>query len=268
MQNKKNFNYQEYEILERVEEAPNIFLFRLKENLSFSPGQFVQVNSPRYGEATYVPCSNPKEKNFFELCIRGCGNTSNQLIKLLPGDKINLRGPYGNGWPFSKLLGHDILIIAGGMGMVPLRPLIYEILRYRREFKKINFVAGFKTDRHILFKEDLIDWQSKFDQFKLCFEHQYDKSFGQKGMITDGIAETQLNPKKTIVLMCGPEIMYSFANEILAEKGIPENNIYISFERRMGCGIGICQHCNIGKYLVCRDGPVFTLAKIKSELGK
>lgn len=267
MQNTLGFNYKEYEIIGKVALAPDTVLFRLKGAIKFNPGQFVEVSLPRFGEGTFAVCSDPEEKKFFELCVRSCGNLSNQLIKLLPGDFINLRGPYGNGWPIGKLIGKNIILIAGGMGMVPIRPLVYELLQYRSDFKKIYLFGGFKTPHHVLFEEELKKWQNKID-LEICVEHTERNFWCKHSMITDPLKEIKIEKKKTVVLICGPEVMVPFCNEILIKKGMKEKDIYISFERRMECGIGVCQHCNIGKYLVCKDGPVFSYEKIKNEIGK
>lgn len=263
----KNFQYKDYKILGKKEFTPDTFLFRLEGKLDFSPGQFVQVGLPHIGEVTFAPCSNSEEIKYFELCVRASGATTNGIVKLLPNDSMKIRGPYGNGWPLPKLLGKNILIIAGGLGLIPLRPLIFQLLKYRTEFKTIKFVYGAKSDQHLLFSDDLLSWQKKLTFLDACVEHACQGFWGQTGMITKPLEKLNIS-KNTIILICGPEVMVPYCNEILLKKGVLEKDIYISFERRMECGIGVCQHCNIGKYKVCEDGPVFRLDIIKSELTK
>jgi len=253
MKNNNNFTYQSYEIISKEELTSDTFLFRMKGHLSFIPGQFVQVTLPHFGEATFAPCSDSEEK---------------KLIKLLPGDEMKVRGPYGNGWPIAKIINKNVLLIAGGLGIVPLRPIILQILKYQSEFKKIYLTLGFKSDLHILFEKEIIDWKEKLDYLKVYVEHGSRNFWGDIGMVTEPLGKLSLDKKNTVVLMCGPEVMCPYCNDVLLNKGIDEKNIFISYERRMECGIGVCQHCNIGKYLVCRDGPVFSLDKIKEELGK
>lgn len=257
--------YKKFSILEKERIADDTFLFRIQGNMSFSPGQFVQASLPHFGEATYAICSDPKEKDFFEICVRGCGNTSNAIIKLLPEDEIYLRGPYGNGWPVSLLKGREIILIAGGMGIVPLRPLVFQLLHKRA--RNVSLFAGFKTSENILFENDLLDWKDKIN-LKVVAEYSSSSFWGKKGLITDPIAEHHFKASKSIILMCGPEVMCPFCNKALSKKGIKDDQIFISFERRMACGIGVCQHCNIGKYLVCKDGPVFRLDQIREEINK
>lgn len=269
MKNKKDFKYKEYEIIAKEEITSDTFLFRIKGKMDFSPGQFVQVKLDHFGEATFAPCSDPENKTSFDLCIRGCGTTTNQIIKLLPGDMLKIRGPYGNSWPIAKLLDREIVIIAGGLGLVPLKPLILSLLQNKTEFKKITLIVGTRSCHDLLFQKDLELWQKKIN-VRVAAEHVTKGflPFVEKGIITQPIADIKINAKNTRVLMCGPEVMFSYCNKILLEKNISEKNIFISFERRMECGVGICQHCNIGKYLICKDGPVFPLDKIANELNK
>lgn len=265
---KNKFKFQNYKILDKEDVAPDTVLFTLKGRIKFKPGQFFQVALPHLGEATFAICSDPQNKNDFQFCIRGAGSTSNQIVKLLPDDELLVRGPYGNAWPIDKLIGKDVVIIAGGMGLVPLKPLIYELLRFQKEFKKLVFFAGFRTPEHVLFNDDLKIWSKKFDYFKVAVEKSQAGWWGETGMITDMIERLKFDTKNTIVLSCGPDIMFKFVNEVLQKKGTTDKQIYLSMERRMECGVGLCQHCNIGKYLVCQDGPIFRWDRIKDEIGK
>lgn len=268
MNKKLDLKYREYSIIGREEIVSGINLIRLEGRIDFNPGQFVQVALPHIGEATFAICSDPHEKEYFELCIRACGNTSDALNRLLVEDKVQLRGPYGNGWPIKELWYKDVVLLAGGMGLVPLRPLIYQMIRDRINFDKIYLFAGFKTADHVLFEDELKSWQKKLTKVTVVAELAASKFWGQKGLITEALQTTKINPKKTIALMCGPEMMVPFCNNVLLGKKMDEDQIYISYERRMECGIGVCQHCSVGKYLVCKDGPVFRLDQIKDEVGK
>ena len=263
----KNLKYKPYKIISKIELIEDVILFRLEGRLNFSAGQFVQIALSDFGEITVAPTSDPEEKKFFELAIRGCGCTSKKIIEMVPGDDLLLRGPYGNGWPMAKALGKDLILIAGGIGLIPLRPLIFQILKYQREFGKITLIYGTKSEESFLFEQDLTNWRKKITVVPVA-EHASPDFWGERGMITEPLKNVALTPDKSIIFICGPEVMCPYCIEILAKKKVSEKNIYISFERRMECGIGVCQHCNIGKYLVCRDGPVFRFDKIKSELSK
>lgn len=268
MNKKINLNYREYSITGRDEISPGVNLIRIEGQIDFIPGQFIQVALPHIGEATYAICSDPHEKSYFEICVRACGNTSDAINRLLIEDKVQLRGPYGNGWPIKELWYKDVILIAGGMGLVPLRPLILQMIRDRINFNKIYLFAGFKSAEHVLFENELKSWQKKLTKVNVLAEYATKDFWGQKGLITEPLETTKVNPKKTIALMCGPEMMCPFCNNVLLGKKMKDDQIYVSYERRMECGIGVCQHCSVGKYLVCKDGPVFRLDKIKDEVGK
>ncbi len=261
--------YFEHKIIQKKQTAEDTFLFELQGRIDFEPGQFVQVALDHFGEATFAPCSDPNKKDSFELCIRACGSTTNAMIKLLPGDYLKIRGPYGNGWNINKLNDKEIILIVGGLGYVPIRPLLLELERNRYKYRRIFLLAGFKSEHQILFAEEFDSYRkNKQMEVDLYLEYKTENNWHEKGLVTEGIQKATFDPKKSIVLMCGPEIMFQFCASSLIEKGISESQIFVSFERRMECGIGICQHCNIGKYLVCRDGPVFRYDKIKVEIGK
>ncbi|MDO8444235.1 MAG: FAD/NAD(P)-binding protein [bacterium] len=262
----QEFTTTEYEIIDKEMLTDDVALFQIKGRLDFKPGQFVEVTMPHFGNITLAPCSNPADKKEFELCVRAVGNTSDAFLKLLPGDKINLRGPYGNGWPTNKLFRHDLIIIAGGIGFASLRSVVFD-LEDKIYFSKVRIFSGFKKPEDVLFKADLQRWQKKF-KVSVAVEHIDSNSRAERGMITDLIEKTRLNHQKSLVLMCGPELMYPHCVEALNRKGILSKQIYVSLERRMECGIGLCQHCSCGKYLVCHDGPVFRYDQIKDELNK
>jgi len=260
-------DYQEFEILDKKELTFDSFLFSLKGRLDFKPGQFVRAKVGHIGEAVFAPCSDPKNKEKIELCVKAVGNVSNAISKLLPGDFLDIRGPYGNGWPTKTILTRDIVLIAGGMGIVPIRSLLFGLEKKKFRLGNIRILAGFKTSDQILFEEDLRRYVKKY-RARIYAEYADHHFWGEKGLITGGIEKLKISPEKTMVFMCGPEIMYKYCIEALKRKGISENQIYTSYERRMECGIGLCQHCSIGKYLVCQDGPVFRFDKIKEELNK
>lgn len=260
-----DFETTEYEIVGKEILADNVALFKVKGRLDFLPGQFVEMTMPHFGNITLAPCSSPKNKKEFELCVHSVGSTSNAMIKLFPGEKINLRGPYGHGWPIDQFKNHHIIMITGGMGLVPLRPILLG-LENKIHFDKLTLFAGFKKPEDVIFEADLKRWKKKF-KVHAVVEQTDHKFWGGRGLITEPL-ETATIDKKSIVLMCGPEAMYSHCNEILKQKGILDKQIFVSLERRMECGIGLCQHCSCGKHLVCQDGPVFRYDKIKSELSK
>jgi NAD(P)H-flavin reductase len=264
---KSPFDYKEYEISAKSEIAPETYFFRIKGKLNFQPGQFVQVRLPHIGEATFAPCSSPYEKTFFDLCIRSTGNITDKLVEKSIGDTLFIRGPYGNGWPIDAVAEKNLIMISGGIGIIPLRPLFAQILKFRQGMKKISLLAGFRTPAHAMFGNELQALKKKFDYLKVTVEKTDKNWWGENCMITD-LVEKVATDRPTIVFICGPEVMFKPVIEILQRRKVNPKNIYVSFERRMECGVGLCQHCTIGKYKVCEDGPVFRWDKIISELNK
>lgn len=264
---KNSFALDKFEITAKDEMASDTSLLTLKGRLDFTPGQFIIVEDDHFGESAYAPCSDPKEKKSFQICIRSCGSTSDSLSKLLPGETVKLRGPYGNGWPREDIKDKDVVLIAGGMGLVPLRPLVLEYISGKLKFHSLKLFAGFKSSSHLLFEKDLGNWRKKYD-VKVAVEYIANDFWGEKGLITEILSNAHFGQARTVFLLCGPEVMIGPIVEVLLTKKIQKNQIYISYERRMECGIGVCQHCNIGKFLVCQDGPIFRLDQIESELEK
>lgn len=266
-ESKYNLNDTKYEVESATEIAPDTVLLKLKGRLDFKPGQFVEARLDHIGSTPLAPCSDPRNKKMFELCVKAVGNSTSQIAKLLPGDFLNVRGPYGNHWQYENFFKTDLVIITGGLGIAPLRPLLLDLEAKKILLTKVTLVAGFRSPENILFNEDLKRWKKKFKvEIVVDFSHQ--KFDGHIGLVTDPLQNIRLDNEKTIVLACGPEPMYLPCAEILKKKKILEKHIFVSLERRMECGIGLCQHCSCGSNLVCQDGPIFRLDKILKELGK
>lgn len=241
---------------------------KLDCKINFTPGQFIEISLPGFGESPVAPCSDPADKNSIEIVVRDVGSLTEAVNNLVIGDQIHLRGPYGNGWPVAKLYKQDLVILAGGMGIIPIRPLLYQILKHPEKFGKIFLLLGARDPQSHIFRDDFAVWKKKFYLFKTIVDQAPKNYLGLKGVITDLLKPLKLNPKKTFALICGPEVMCPFCVEHLENKSIPPERIFVSLERRMKCGLGLCQHCNCGKYLVCQDGPVFPWSDIKEEINK
>lgn len=250
-----------------------LYTFRLEKNFYFTPGQFVMLSVPGVGEAPFAPCSNPEPKPQFQLSIRKVGLVTKFLDQMERRANLEFRGPFGNGFPTAKLKNKDLILLAGGLGIVPITALMQYLTPKRNNFGKIYLLYGVKKTEDLLFGDKLKKWQKKIN-IMLCAE-EIDKNWeGETGMVTDLCCDIKIKPKKTIAIMCGPLIMYQpLVKELgkLTPKGSPSgrikpNQIYVSMEARMKCGIGKCQHCTIGKYYTCLDGPVFNYDKIKEDL--
>ena len=235
--------------------------------LNHEPGQFVMVSICGVGEAPISISSSPTRRDYFELVIRNVGKVTAVLHKLEAGDKVGIRGPFGNGFPVNILQGNDILFVAGGLGIVPLRSLINFVIDNRRDFGKVNILLGCKTPQDMLFSDEIDYWQKRIDVNLSCTVDRADPDWkGNVGLITSLIPGVNLDSDRTFAVVVGPPIMYKFVIKELLKKGIPPRQILLSLERHMKCGVGKCGHCQIGNYYCCQDGPVFSYDKIKDNL--
>jgi len=234
-------------------------------SLDHEPGQFIMVSLLGIGEVPISICSSPARRDSFDLCVRAVGKVTRSLHKLKTGDEIDIRGPYGKGFPIGLLEGHDILIIAGGLGIAPLRSLITYVLDNRRDFGKVHILFGCKEPKEMLFSDELEEWNKRTDLHYACTVDRADPEWaGNVGVITTLIPGVDIDPLKTFAAVVGPPIMYNFVIKELLSKGIPESQILLSFERNMKCGNGKCGRCQIQNLYVCQDGPVFHYKRIKN----
>jgi NAD(P)H-flavin reductase len=230
---------------------------------AYLPGQFVQIGFVGWGECPISFCSSPVSADkFFELAIRDVGPLTHKLNQLKPGDIALVRGPFGNGFDADKFKNQKLLIIGGGCGFVPLRPLIIDALAGRIKTKKLQIFYGCLNEETLLFKKQFAEWNRKAE-LGIILDKPMAAWKGEKGLITDLIKKREI-ASDAVVVMVGPPVMYKFALKELDKKGVKPENIWLSLERRMYCGVGVCQHCAIGPYYVCRDGPVFNYSRIKN----
>ena len=251
------------------EEAPGIRTFRLKlkegGGLDFNPGQFIELTVFGYGEAPFSISSSPLLKDFFELTIRKIGTLTSALFKLNKGDTVGIRGPFGNGWPIEKMKGMNVLMVGGGIGIAPLKPVIEYIVANREDYNNVILLYGARTPSDIVFKKELEKW-SKTIEIHLTVDIGDETWRGRTGVVTVLFDEIEVNPKETYAIQCGPPIMMHFVTKKLIELGFPEDRILFSLERLMKCGMGFCGHCMISGKFVCRDGPVFDYGQVKNFL--
>jgi len=253
--------------VEEMTELEKLFTVQLPEGRSLGnePGQFVECSVMGIGEAPFVVTSSPSRSDgTFELCIRRLGDVTSALHRLVPGDVIGIRGPFGHGFPIGRMRGKDVLFVAGGMGLPPLRSLINQVLDERGTFGRVIILYGTNNPHRILFREELEEWGARDDvEFHMTVDRADGDWQGNVGVITTLFPEITVNPRNTVAAICGPPIMYRFVLMELLGKGIPEAQITLSLERRMKCGLGKCGHCQINHLTCCQDGPVFTYAQIK-----
>ncbi|MCX5702003.1 MAG: FAD/NAD(P)-binding protein [Candidatus Omnitrophica bacterium] len=240
-----------------------------KINLSHEPGQFVMVSIFGFTEAPISICSSPTDKGFFDLTVRNVGVFTDKLHKLGRGDIVGIRGPFGIGFPIDNMFGYDILIVAGGLGIVPLRSLIRYIMHHKNDFGHVQILIGCKTPQELLFKEETKEWMRRSEIRMNCTVDRADPDWhGNIGLITTLIPGVDIIPARTYAVVVGPPIMYRFVIVELLKKNIPDHQIIVSLERRMRCGLGKCGHCQVEGVYVCQSGPVFNYSQLRSFKGE
>lgn len=230
--------------------------------LEYRPGQFYMVGLPGYGEAPISVTSGPGDAAV-ELCVRAVGNLTNALHGLRKGDKIWLRGPFGRGFSLDELEGRDMVFVAGGIGIVPMRSLIKAVLDEREKFGRLTLIYGSKSPDEMLFTEEMDNWRAAGMDIRLTVDEPAPLWKGNAGVVTTLIPKVEVAEKKTTGVIIGPPVMYRFVILSLNAKGLGPDDIYVSLERRMKCGVGKCGHCQINSLYVCQCGPVFKMSELK-----
>jgi sulfite reductase subunit B len=257
------------ELVSIIELTPRekVFEFRFNDGkrLGHQPGQFVEVSIMGIGESPISISSSPTRDGSFQLAIRNVGNVTSTMHSLNKGALVGIRGPFGNGFPLERLKGKDIFLVAGGIGLFPLRSLVQFVLDSRSSFGKAILLFGARSPAERLFTDELSAWaQSKDIEFHETVDRGDEHWQGNVGVITTLIPKIRIDPKKTMAIVVGPPIMYRFVIGELKKKDIPDENIFLSLERRMKCGVGKCGHCQINGVYVCQEGPVFSLAQLRN----
>ena len=253
--------------VEPMTEMEAFFKFRCSdgEELGHRPGQFLEMSIPGIGECPISISSSPTRDDGFEMVVRRMGNVTTAMHNLEPGDEIGIRGPYGTEFPVDDAMkGQDLLFIAGGIGLVPLRSAIQYVLDNRDDYGDITILYGTKSPSERLFVDELAEWQQRDD---IDFQETVDKADGDwdgnVGVITTLMPEVEMDVEDTVAVICGPPVMYKFVLLELIEVDMPHENIYLSLERHMKCGVGKCGHCQINGVYVCQDGPVFCYDEVE-----
>lgn len=253
-----------------IEETPTIktFVLRPEKPLKFKTGQFVDIELKGVGECPFTPSSSPLIETVFDVTVMKVGHVTEKLHQLKPGQALGVRGPYGTGYPVEKFHGKEIVIVGGGCGLAPLRSLLFTLFSQMDKFKRVVLTYGAKTEHEIVYKHLFPDW-NKIKGMEIL--RSVDKCETESWNETQGVVTVLLDkckldhPKEMIGIVCGPPIMMKFATRKLLEKQFRTENIYLSLEKNMSCGMGKCGHCQLGPYFVCKDGPVFNYAQIKNE---
>jgi NAD(P)H-flavin reductase len=257
-------------VLRRRRDAPQVWSFDIepgKTAPAFVPGQFNMLTAFGVGEVPISLSGDPAEPDRLVHTVRAVGPVSVALTRLGPGDVVGLRGPFGMGWPMAEAAGHDVVIVAGGLGLAPLRSALYRLLGERARYGKIALLYGTRSPEDILFRREIESWRRRLDiGIEVTVDHAGSDWYGHVGVVTTLIARADFNPGHTIALVCGPELMMRFAIAALGDAGLADEAIYLSMERNMKCAVGFCGHCQFGTVFICRDGPVFRYDRVRSLL--
>jgi len=250
----------------RLTDLENLFEIQLDSGaeLGHMPGQFAEISVPGVGEAPISLSSSPDLKGPFQMVVRRAGRVTDALHALKAGAKLGVRGPFGSCFPVEGAMkGRDIVFIAGGIGLAPLRSGIQYVLNHRKEYGAVSILYGAKTPAERIFPDELHAWGARADVRFLDTVDRPDADWqGNVGVITTLIPKLKLAPARTVIVACGPPVMYKFVIVTLHESGLSAANIFVSLERRMKCGVGKCGHCQINGLYTCKEGPVFKYADI------
>jgi NAD(P)H-flavin reductase len=231
---------------------------------SFAPGQFNMLYAFGVGEIAVSMSGEPARSRELVHTIRAVGSVSRALSTLRRGAQIGVRGPFGKPWPLTEARGAQLILIAGGLGLAPLRPVVYEVLRERRAYGRVFLLVGARTPGDLLFRSELERWARRGEIEVLATVDRATADWrGRVGVAPALLAEVPVDAVESFAFVCGPEVMMRFTVRALLRRGLPEQRIYLSLERNMECGVGLCGHCQLGPTFVCKDGPILNL----SELG-
>jgi anaerobic sulfite reductase subunit B len=221
---------------------------------TFAPGQFAMLYAFGAGEAP-ISLSGAAGPELFHT-IRAVGAVTRALCAAEPGALVGVRGPFGTAWPLAAAAGRDVVVVAGGIGLPPLRPVVQELLDHRGRYGQINVLYGGRSPGDLLFGDDLARWRANGAVVETIVDAPSVDWRGPVGVVTRLIPRAAFTPARTVAMLCGPEVMLRFAADELCDRGVPPDAVWVSLERSMTCGTGHCGHCQLGPLLVCRDGPV------------
>jgi NAD(P)H-flavin reductase len=261
-----------FEVRERkVETADTVTLVLAPKGagsaLAFRPGQFNMLYAFGVGEAAISISGDVAAPDRLTHTVRVAGKVSEALCGLAPGDVVGVRGPYGSGWPLLEAQDHDVVLVAGGLGLPPLRPLLYALLRARSRYGRIEVIYGARTPKDLVYYDEIQRWRARSDlRFQTTVDTAGREWYGDVGVVTTRLPDARFEPERTVAVLCGPEIMMKLTAQALEARGVPAGSIWVSLERNMKCAVGLCGHCQFGPEFVCRNGPVFRYADVRRFL--
>ena len=256
----------EIQSIEPLTARESLFKVILPEPLNHRPGQFVMAGLPGIGECAISISSGPQSGTLLEMVIRKAGNVTGVLHQLKESDYISIRGPFGSGFYLDDFRRKDIVIIAGGLGLVPLRSLITPIMEHKSDYGMVHLIIGSRTPKEALFRQQIQQWKNQADVhiIELVDDTDFQDWDGDIGLVTEPVRQLSIDEKNTLLVLCGPPVMYKFVLlELKLYFTIPDDQIFVDLERRMRCGLGKCGHCQINHVYCCKEGPVFRYSQLK-----
>jgi NAD(P)H-flavin reductase len=234
--------------------------------MEFAPGQFTMLSAGGAGEVPISISGDPACPERLVHTVRAVGPATRAICAVEPGDRLGVRGPFGQPWPVDQIEAADVVITAGGIGLPPLRPAILRMLARRPQYGRLVLIYGARTPDQLMYPDELSAWQERGIEVLVTVDSAGPEWLGHVGVVTRLVGRAELDPDKTVALSCGPEVMIRFTVAAFRQSGVPVNRIYASMERNMQCGIANCGHCQLGPTLVCRDGPVYRWSELERWL--
>ena len=235
----------------------------------FAPGQFSMLYVYGVGELPISISGDPHQGERLTYTVRSVGRATDALVKRLPGDTVRVRGPFGRPWPLEAAHGKDVIIVAGGIGLAPLRPAIYHLLRRRDDYVRVVLLYGARSPKDLLYRKQVAEWGRLPDlQVLTTVDYGGTSWRGHVGVVTALFRHLRMHSAQTVAFTCGPEIMMRYVVRELLARGLTDADIYLSMERNMKCAVGSCGHCQLGPYFVCKDGPIFSYQQMRPWLDK
>jgi NAD(P)H-flavin reductase len=265
---------QPYLVREVSKETPDTFTLRLapdegSNGTSFQPGQFSMLWVFGVGELPISISGDPAKHDQLVYTVRSVGKATNALVTRTAGQGVGVRGPFGMGWPLQAVRGRDVIVVAGGIGLAPLRPVIYEVLNHREDYGRLVVLYGARSPRDLLYRKELATWaRQRETQVLVTVDYGGMNWRGHVGVVTTLFKYARLKPSRSVAMVCGPEIMMRFVTRELENSGLSRNDVYLSMERNMKCAVGFCGHCQYGPLFICKDGPVFPYEQLRPLLEK
>lgn len=254
------------EVEDIIQETPNIktFVLKTESEFIFNTGQFVELTLPGLGEAPFTPSSDPAVKEKMELTVMKAGRVTERLHGINRGELVGIRGPYGRGYPLDKFKGKDVLVVGGGVGLAPLRSLLFSLFSNIDDYNKVVLCYGARRPSDIVYKDSLFGWAKKKKVTVITTVDVGEPGWkGHVGLVTRVLDGLPVDLNKVIAVVCGPPVMMKFVTLKLLDLGFKPQDLYLSMEKNMSCGLGKCGHCRVGKYYACKDGPVFSYEDLK-----